>query len=237
MTATSLNRRSFIASAVGTATLAWVGRGTAAEEAGFTLPKLPYAYDALEPHIDAVTMETHHGKHHKTYVDNLNKALAGTDWLKKPIDEVVRHLDQVPEKVRTAVRNNGGGHFNHVFFWDIMTSEKTSGKPEGALADAITAGFTDLAGLMGQFKEAALTQFGSGWAWLVVSDKKLKVVKTPNQDNPLMDKSGTPILGIDVWEHAYYLKYKTLRASYVDAWFKVVNWTKVSEKYAFALKG
>ncbi|WP_020468156.1 superoxide dismutase [Zavarzinella formosa] len=195
----------------------------------FELPKLPYAFDALEPHIDAKTMEIHHDRHHKTYVDNLNKALAGTEWAGKPLDGILSSLDTLPEKIRNAVRNNGGGHYNHTLFWSMMSPK--GGKPGADLAAAITEAFKDTDGLFKQLKEAALGRFGSGWSWLVSTGGKLKVVSSPNQDNTVMDKSGTPILGIDVWEHAYYLKYQNKRADYIDAFFKVINWEYVTERF------
>jgi superoxide dismutase, Fe-Mn family len=200
----------------------------------FELPKLPYAFDALEPHIDAKTMEIHHDRHHKTYVDNLNKALAGTEWAGKPLDGILANLTALPEKIRNAVRNNGGGHYNHTLFWTMMSPK--GGKPGAALQTAINDTFKDTEGLFKQLKEAALTRFGSGWSWLVATEGKLKVVSSPNQDNTVMDKSGTPLLGIDVWEHAYYLKYQNKRADYIDAFFKVINWETVTERFEAAKK-
>jgi Fe-Mn family superoxide dismutase len=200
---------------------------------GFTLPPLPYAFDALEPHIDAKTMEIHHDRHHKAYVDNLNKAVAGTDLAGKKLEEILMSLDKAPEKVRGAVRNNGGGHYNHSLFWQMMSPK--GGKPSGALNDAIADAFVDLPKMLEQLKTAAMTRFGSGWAWVVAGKGgKLKIVSSPNQDNTLMDGSGVPILGIDVWEHAYYLKYQNKRADYVDAFFKVINWEFVTEQYEAA---
>ena len=202
------------------------------------LPDLPYAYDALEPHIDAKTMEIHHGKHHATYIANLNNALDGTGLEDKSICELISDLGNVPENIRGVVRNNGGGHFNHTVFWKMM-SGTGGGEPSGDVADAVNAAFGSLDGLKEQFKKAALTRFGSGWAW-VVSDKegKLSVMSTANQDNPMMgaaadQPSGVyPILGLDVWEHAYYLNYQNRRPDYVDAFFNVVNWDNVAENYA-----
>ncbi len=200
------------------------------------LPELPYAHDALEPHIDAQTMQIHHGKHHATYIANLNKALEGTDLEGKSICELIADLDSVPEGIRGAVRNNGGGHFNHSAFWEMMSPDG-GGEPAGALGDAINATFGSLDGLKEEFKKAALTRFGSGWAWLVTDkDGKLAVTSTPNQDNPMMGAAadccgGLPILGLDVWEHAYYLNYQNRRPDYVDAFFNVVNWDKVAEHY------
>jgi superoxide dismutase, Fe-Mn family len=198
----------------------------------FTLPALPYAHDALEPHIDTATMQIHHGKHHQAYVDNLNKALAGTPNEGKTIEELVA----VAGSISPAVRNNGGGHWNHTFFWESM-APNAGGAPTGELADAITAAFGSFETFKEQFANAGLTRFGSGWAWLVVSDGKLAISSTPNQDNPLMDVAevkGTPILGVDVWEHAYYLKYQNLRAKYLEAFWNVVNWGKVAERFAAA---
>ncbi len=203
---------------------------------GFTLPPLPYAFDALEPHIDAKTMEIHHDRHHKAYVDNLNKAVAGTEWATKSIEEIVTSLAKLPENIRTAVRNNGGGHYNHSLFWQMMSPK--GGKPAGGFNDAVANAFKDHEGMLKRLKEAALTRFGSGWAWLVVQKGgQLAVLSSPNQDSPVMAApdapgSGAPILGIDVWEHAYYLKYQNKRADYVDAFFKVINWEFVSERYA-----
>ncbi|WP_232056401.1 superoxide dismutase [Tuwongella immobilis] len=204
---------------------------TAAEDVKlFELPKLPYAYDALEPHIDARTMEIHHLRHHKTYIDNLNKAVAAEKALQgKTIEELLTSLASLPEKVRPVVRNNGGGHWNHTFFWQIMSGK--GGKPSGAINDAIANAFKDLPSLQAAIKTAALGRFGSGWAWLVADAKgKLSVISTANQDTPVSEGL-TPVLGIDVWEHAYYLKYQNKRADYVDAWFNVVNWDLISETY------
>ncbi len=198
---------------------------------GFALPKLPYAFDALEPVIDAKTMEIHHDKHHQTYVDNLNKALAKfPEWLGKPIVEVVRDYKKAPMEVQAAVRNNGGGHLNHSWFWQMMA--KDGGAPKGELLKAIDASFGTLDGFKKEFTAAATTQFGSGWAWLVKGkEKPLAVVKTANQDNPVTDGL-TVLLGCDVWEHAYYLKYQNKRADYVNAWFGVVNWDFVAAAFA-----
>lgn len=228
----------FRTTAAGAALLALPRLAPAAEPAKalYTLPKLPYTFDALEPHIDAQTMEIHHDRHHKAYVDNLNKAVAGTDWAGKPVAELLMSLDKLPEKVRTAVRNNGGGHYNHSLFWELMSPK--GGKPSGAFNDAVADAFKDMEGMLKQLKEAAMTRFGSGWAWVVAQKGgKLKVVSSPNQDNTLMDGSGTPVLGIDVWEHAYYLKYQNKRADYVDAFFKVINWEFVSERFNTLAKG
>jgi Fe-Mn family superoxide dismutase len=202
----------------------------------FTLPNLPYPSNALEPHIDQMTMEIHHGRHHKAYVDNLNKALESEAGLQaKPIVQLLREINQVPEKIRTAVRNNGGGHANHSMFWQIM-APGAGGKPSGPLADAINAAFGDFATFQSQLKTAAVGRFGSGWGWLVLVDGKLQVVSSPNQDTPWMDGQ-IPILGIDVWEHAYYLKYQNKRADYIDAWWNVVNWNAVAQRYADAKAG
>ena len=197
----------------------------------FTLPVLPYATDALEPHIDKQTMEIHHGKHHQAYVDNLNKAIAGTEHEGKSLEELVAAAG----KISPAVRNNGGGHWNHSFFWELLTPGGS--KPSGKLADAINEAFGSLEALQEKMNVAGTTRFGSGWAWLIVKDGKLEVSSTPNQDNPLMDVAevkGTPVLGIDVWEHAYYLKYQNKRPDYLAAFWNVVNWKKVEERFEAA---
>jgi len=198
----------------------------------FSLPNLPYPPDALEKAIDKMTMEIHHGRHHKAYVDNLNKALEGQgDLQSKSIEDLMRNLNGVPESVRTAVRNNGGGHANHSMFWEIM-GPTGGGAPSGDLGAAINSTFGGFDQLKAKIKENALGQFGSGWSWLAVGkDGKLLAVKTPNQDTPLME-GHTPILGIDVWEHAYYLRYQNKRADYVDAWWNVVNWKAVGDRLA-----
>ncbi|MBL8799015.1 MAG: superoxide dismutase [Planctomycetia bacterium] len=202
----------------------------------YTLPSLPYAVEALEPSIDKMTMEIHHGRHHKAYVDNANKALESEPALaSKPVEQLLREINQVPEKIRTALRNNAGGHANHTLFWEIM-APGAGGKPSGPLADDITKTFGDIGAFQGKIKEAALGRFGSGWSWLVLADGKLQVLSTPNQDSPLMEGQ-SPLLGIDVWEHAYYLKYQNKRADYVDAWWNVVNWSAVAERYAKAKAG
>jgi Fe-Mn family superoxide dismutase len=197
----------------------------------FSLPPLPYPPDALEAAIDKMTMEIHHGKHHKAYVDNLNAALEGHAALAaKPIEQLLREINQVPEAIRQKVINNGGGHANHTMFWEIM-GPQGGGEPSGALAAAIKSTFTDFANFKAKIKEAAGGRFGSGWAWLVVdSGKKLSVISTANQDSPLM-QGHTPILGVDVWEHAYYLRYQNRRPDYVDAWWKVVNWAAVGKRF------
>lgn len=197
------------------------------------LPKLPYAYDALEPHIDARTMEIHYTKHHQGYVDKLNAALEKqADLQKKGLDTLLAEINKVPEAIRTAVRNNGGGHANHSLFWTIM-SAKGGGEPKGKLADAVKAAFGDFATFKKQFSDAAATRFGSGWAWLVVKGGKLAVESSPNQDSPLMEGK-TPVLGLDVWEHAYYLKYQNRRPDYVAAWWNVVNWDEVAKRFESA---
>jgi Fe-Mn family superoxide dismutase len=194
------------------------------------LPKLPYPYDALEPHIDARTMEIHHTKHHQGYVNNLNAALEkAPDLQKKSLEELLRGINSVPEAIRTAVRNHGGGHANHTLFWQIM-KPKGGGEPHGKLADAITKSFGSVAKFKETFSGAAGSRFGSGWAWLVVKDGKLQVESTANQDSPFMDGK-TPVLGLDVWEHAYYLKYQNKRADYIQAWWNVVNWDEVAKRF------
>ena len=202
----------------------------------FTLPPLPYPADALEVAIDKATMEIHHGKHHKAYVDNLNAAVVGhPDLEAKPIEQLMREIAHVPEAIRQKVINNGGGHANHSFFWELM-APNAGGAPSGDLASAINATFGDLAAFKGKLKEAGIGRFGSGWAWLVVgADKKLAIESTANQDTPLMTGK-TPVLGIDVWEHAYYLKYQNLRAAYIDAWWNVVNWKSAEGHFAKATK-
>jgi len=193
------------------------------------LPPLPYDYDALEPTIDGATMRIHHGKHHQAYVDNLNKALDGTEWAERPVEEVIASLDAIPEETRAAVRNNGGGHANHTLFWLIM-KPKGGGDPSGALESAIRSAFGDVDQLKAQINDAGVKRFGSGWTWLVSDGGSLSVVSTPNQDSPVMDGK-TPLLGIDVWEHAYYLKYQNRRPDYLAAWWDVVNWDEVSRRY------
>jgi superoxide dismutase, Fe-Mn family len=202
----------------------------------FTLPPLPYPYDALEPSIDKMTMEIHHDRHHKAYVDNLNKATEGHPNLQsKSVEDLLRDFKSVPANIQTAVRNNGGGHANHTMFWEIM-GPKAGGAPSGDLAQAINSTFTDFNNFKAKLKEAAGARFGSGWAWLVVgTDGKLQIISTANQDSPLMDGQ-TPMLGIDVWEHAYYLKYQNKRPDYVDAWWNVVNWNNVAQRFAKAKK-
>jgi len=195
----------------------------------FTLAPLPYAHDALEPHIDTLTMQIHHGKHHQAYVDNLNKAVTGTPNENKSLEELVA----VAGSISPAVRNNGGGHWNHTFFWESLAAN-AGGSPLGKLAEAINDTFGSFDAFKEKFSTAGITRFGSGWAWLIVKDGKLEVTSTPNQDNPLMDVAevkGTPVLGVDVWEHAYYLKYQNKRADYLSAFWNVVNWNKVAERF------
>ena len=193
----------------------------------YSLPSLPYAFDALEPHIDAQTMQIHHGKHHQAYVNNLNAALEkAPEWQKKGLGEILASLDKVPEAVRTAVRNNGGGHWNHTAFWKLM-AKGAGGAPKGQVAELITRSFGSFDKFKEQFSAAAMGRFGSGWAWLLFEQGKLAITSTPNQDNPAMEKKGA-ILGLDVWEHAYYLKYQNRRADYVAAWWNVVNWEQVN---------
>ena len=199
----------------------------------FELPPLQYAFNALEPHIDATTMEIHHDRHHQAYVDNANAALAGTDWENASVEEVVTHLQDIPEDIRMAVRNNAGGHYNHSLFWEVM-GPNGGGAPTGALAQAIDDAFGSLDELKAKMNDAGVKRFGSGWSWLVVDGGKLAVMSTPNQDTPLSEGK-TPILGIDVWEHAYYLNYQNKRPAYLDAWWNVVNWDVVAAKYEAAL--
>jgi superoxide dismutase, Fe-Mn family len=205
----------------------------------FSVPDLPYSFDALESHIDARTMEIHHDKHHAAYVSKLNAAIEGKADLKsKSIEELISNLSAVPENIRTAVRNNGGGHFNHTLFWSIM-GPNAGGNPSGELAESINNDFGSFDAFKEKFSNAAATRFGSGWAWLCVSKGKLCVCSTPNQDNPLMDVvecRGTPVLGIDVWEHAYYLKYQNRRPDYISAFWNVINWNAVTERYKAVLQ-
>jgi len=196
----------------------------------YELPQLPYAYDALEPHIDKETMNIHHTKHHNTYVTNLNNAVSGkTDLENKSVEELISNMDAVPEDIRTAVRNNGGGHANHTFFWQIL-SPNGGGNPSGALAEAIDSKFGGLDAFKEEFAKAAAGRFGSGWAWLVVDNGELSITSTPNQDSPLMEGK-TPVLGLDVWEHAYYLNYQNRRPDYVQAFWNVVNWEEVGKRF------
>jgi Fe-Mn family superoxide dismutase len=200
----------------------------------FELPNLPYAHDALEPHIDTLTMQIHHGKHHNAYVTNLNAAVAGTENEGKSLEELMANIS----KLSPAIRNNGGGHFNHSLFWTVM-SPNGGGEPTGAIGEAITSTFGSYDKFKEEFSKAATTRFGSGWAWLIVADGKLAVTSSPNQDNPTMDIAevkGTPVLGLDVWEHAYYLHYQNRRPDYISAFFNVINWDEVNRRYAEALK-
>ena len=198
----------------------------------FELPPLPYDYAALEPHIDEQTMRIHHDKHHQAYVDNANKALDGTQWADRPAEVVLTELEILPEGIRTAVRNNAGGHANHSLFWEIMSPDG-GGEPEGALAEAIADVFGSVDTLKEQVNDGGVKRFGSGWTWLVWDGTGLAVVSTPNQDTPVMD-GDRPLLGIDVWEHAYYLKYQNRRQDYLDAWWSVVNWTAAAARFAVA---
>jgi Fe-Mn family superoxide dismutase len=201
----------------------------------YSVPPLPYAYDALEPHIDKATMEFHHDKHHQAYVDKANAALEGTPLADAAIEDVLKDLSQVPEAKRGAVKNNGGGHYNHSLFWESMRAggDQSSGEPQGELAQAIDAAFGSFADFKAKVKETGVGQFGSGWSWLVRDGSGLSVVGSANQDNPISDGK-TPLLGVDVWEHAYYLKYQNRRPDYIDAWWNVVDWSKVAERFAAA---
>ena len=198
----------------------------------YSVPDLPYSFDALEPHIDAQTMEIHHDRHHAAYVANLNAALEGTEWMDRPIDSVLSNLEILPEDKRTPVRNNGGGHANHSFFWEIM-SPNGGGEPSGALADAIGEAFGGVAELQAAVNDAGVKRFGSGWTWLVWDGTGLEVKSTPNQDSPIMD-GDVPLLGIDVWEHAYYLLYQNRRPDYLAAWWNVVDWEAVAARFQAA---
>ena len=198
----------------------------------FEVPALPYPYEALEPHIDAQTMTIHHDKHHQAYVDKANAALEGTEFADKPIEEIIANLDALPEDKRGPVRNNGGGHYNHTLFWESMSPDG-GGAPDGELAAAIDSAFGSFDDFKEQFEAAGVGQFGSGWAWLVLDGGTLAITSTPNQDNPL-SAGKTPLLGNDVWEHAYYLTYKNARPAYLKAWWNTVNWSKVAERYSSA---
>ena len=195
----------------------------------YTVPDLPYAYDALEPHIDEETMHLHHDKHHQAYVTNANNALEGTEWADKPVEEVLQNLSSLPEDKRGPVRNNAGGHYNHSLFW-VWMSPDGGGEPDGALRSAIDAAFGSFDDFKAKLKAAGVGRFGSGWAWLVHDGSGLAIVSTPNQDSPISDGQ-TPLLGVDVWEHAYYLKYQNKRPDYIDAWFNVVNWDTVAAAF------
>ncbi len=195
----------------------------------YEVPDLPYDYNALEPHVDEQTMRVHHDKHHQAYVDKANDALEGTEWADKDVDEVLQNLKKLPKDKQGPVRNNAGGHSNHTFFWEIMSPDG-GGEPEGDLADAIKDKFGDFSSFQEEFKNAGIGQFGSGWAWLIHDGSGLAVVSTPNQDTPVSDGKA-PIIGCDVWEHAYYLKYQNKRPDYIDAWWNVVNWAKAAEHF------
>ncbi|WP_420147514.1 superoxide dismutase [Spirosoma sp.] len=228
-----MNRSEFLKLAFGASAglVAFRSFGTVQAEGPFKLPPLPYDAAALEPHIDKATMEIHHGKHHKAYVDNLNKAVAGTDMAKMDIEALVKSVNA---STPAAVRNNAGGHWNHTFFWNIMGTN-AGGAPKGALADAINKKFTSFDNFKTEWGKAATARFGSGWVWLIKSGNDIDIVTTPNQDNPLMalaEKKGTPILGLDVWEHAYYLKYQNRRPEYVTAFWNVVDWNKVGKNFS-----
>jgi superoxide dismutase, Fe-Mn family len=198
----------------------------------YSVPPLPYAYDALEPHIDKATMEVHHDKHHQAYVDKANAALEGTQWADAPVEDVLKDLSSLPADKQAPVRNNAGGHYNHTLFWESM-SPTGGGAPSGALQSAIDAAFGSFADFQGQLKATGVNQFGSGWSWLVHDGSGLAIVGTPNQDNPI-SAGKTALLGVDVWEHAYYLKYQNRRPDYIDAWWNVVDWDKVAERFAAA---
>jgi Fe-Mn family superoxide dismutase len=198
----------------------------------YSVPDLPYAYDALEPHIDEATMKLHHDKHHQAYVDKANAALEGTEWADKPVEEVLANLSSLPADKQTPVRNQAGGHANHTAFWENMSPDG-GGEPTGELADAINAAFGSFADFQAKFEDNGVTQFGSGWTWLVLDGGALKLTKTSNQDSPILEGQ-VPLLGNDVWEHAYYLKYQNKRPDYLKAWWNVVNWAKVAERYAAA---
>jgi len=196
----------------------------------YEVPPLPYDYDALEPHIDEATMKLHHDKHHQAYVDKANGALEGTEWAERPVEQVLQNLDGLPADKRTAVKNNGGGHYNHSLFWESM-SASGGGAPDGELASAIDTAFGSFEDFKSKLKETGVNQFGSGWSWLVHDGSGLAIVGSANQDNPISQGS-TPLLGVDVWEHAYYLKYQNRRPDYIDAWWNVVLWSKVAERFA-----
>jgi superoxide dismutase, Fe-Mn family len=198
----------------------------------YEVPPLPYDYAALEPHIDEATMRVHHDKHHQAYVDKANAALEGTEWADKPVEEVVANLGQLPENIRGPVRNNGGGHLNHSLFWESMSPDG-GGAPDDDLAAAIESAFGSFDDFKSKMKDAGVNQFGSGWSWLVHDGSGLAVVSSANQDNPITDGK-TPLLGVDVWEHAYYLKYQNKRPDYIDAWWNTVNWSKVAERFSAA---
>jgi superoxide dismutase, Fe-Mn family len=198
----------------------------------YSVPDLPYSYDALEPHVDEQTMRVHHDKHHQAYVDKANGALEGTEWADKDVNDVLQNLDSLSDDIRTTVRNNAGGHSNHTFFWQIMGPDG-GGEPSGDLASAIDEAFGSFDSFQSELKDAGVNRFGSGWAWLVHDGSGLAVVSTANQDSPISDGQ-TPLLGVDVWEHAYYLKYQNRRPDYIDAWWNVVNWEEVARRYGEA---
>jgi Fe-Mn family superoxide dismutase len=198
----------------------------------YEVPPLPYDYAALEPHVDEQTMRVHHDKHHQAYVDKVNAALEGTEWADAPIEDVLRSLERIPDDKRTAVRNNGGGHYNHTLFWESMDPEG-GGEPDGELADAIASAFGSFSDFQGALEDAGVNQFGSGWAWLVQDGGSVAVVATANQDNPISEGK-TPLLGVDVWEHAYYLKYQNRRPDYIDAWWNTVDWGAVASRFETA---
>jgi len=200
----------------------------------FELPKLQYEYSALEPYIDEQTMRIHHTKHHQAYIDKLNGAVKGTDWENKKIEEIVKNLDNVPENIRGVVRNHGGGHYNHALFWEMM-APKSGGEPKGKIGDEIRNTFGSFADFKEKFKNAGIGQFGSGWAWVVVNNGKLEITSSPNQDNPLT-QGKVPVLGVDVWEHSYYVKHLWNRAAYLKDWWNVINWKQVEENYNRAVK-
>jgi Fe-Mn family superoxide dismutase len=208
-----------------------VATKTKENEMAYEVPPLSYDYDALEPHIDEQTMKLHHDKHHQAYVDKANAALDGTEWADKPVEEVLQSLSSLPDDIQAAVRNNAGGHANHSFFWEIMGPD--NGAPEGDLASAIDDAFGDLDSFKDEFKAAGVGRFGSGWSWLVHDGSGLAVISTANQDSPISDGQ-TPLLGVDVWEHAYYLKYQNRRPDYIDAWWNVVNWSEVASRLSGA---
>ena len=198
----------------------------------YSVPPLPYEYNALEPYIDDETMHLHHDKHHQAYVTNANAALEGTEWADKPVEDVLKNLDAIPDAKRAAVRNNAGGHYNHSLFWEWM-GPGAGGEPDGALRSAIDAAFGSFDDFKAQLKDAGVNRFGSGWSWLVHDGSGLAIVSTPNQDSPI-SAGQTPLVGVDVWEHAYYLKYQNRRPDYIDAWWNVVNWANVAERFAAA---
>jgi Fe-Mn family superoxide dismutase len=230
-----VDRRSFLVVTGVTALTAPHYFSLEAQPVAYQLPPLPYAFDALEPYIDAKTMEIHHDKHHNAYVTNLNKALEGQpDLAAKSLDDLLRGLDSVPEAIRGAVRNNGGGHWNHSMFWKVM-KKGGGGDPRGPVADAIQSAFGNFADFKAKINDAGMKRFGSGWSWLLIKDGKLAIESSPNQDNPIMS-GGKPVMGVDVWEHAYYLKYQNRRNEYLDAWWNTLDWDAINANYAAAKK-